>query len=610
MPRYSPAQFYATTTFVGASFSADESRILLSSDATGVFNVYAQPVDGGPLQQLTHSATDSMFAVAYFPDDDRLLFTADQGGNELNHLFVQDTTGTVVDLTPGSNLKASFLGFSGDRRSFYVVSNERDARAFDVYGYAVDGYARERLFENDGRYFPAGVSRDGRWLALSETISNTRADIWVVDLGSGARERVTPDVDASHGFLAFTPDSRQVVYSTNAYGEFAQAWSYDLASGARSAQIAADWDVVFVGYSEAGRYRVSAVNADARTVVTLTDLERGGDIELPGVPAGDIRPGALSRSEQRFAFYVTSDTAPANLYVYRLGDAASQRLTQSLPPQIDENSLVAATDVRFASFDGLQIPALLWRPAPASPGRRAPSMLLVHGGPGGQTRHGWSADVQALVNHGYAVFAVNNRGSSGYGKTFFHADDRRHGDVDLKDCVWGKRYLESLDWVDTDRIGIIGGSYGGYMVAAALAFEPDEFALGIDIFGVTNWLRTLQSIPPWWTAQRTALYDELGDPATDADRLRRISPLFHANDIVRPLLVVQGRNDPRVLQVESDELVAAVRANGVPVEYVVFDDEGHGFTKKKNRIAALTHYLDFLDAHLDGGQRPATGTPE
>ncbi|RYG16510.1 MAG: S9 family peptidase, partial [Caulobacteraceae bacterium] len=145
---------------------------------------------------------------------------------------------------------------------------------------------------------------------------------------------------------------------------------------------------------------------------------------------------------------------------------------------------------------------------------------------------------------------------------------------------------------------VMGGSYGGYITAAALAFYPEAFAAGVDIFGVTNWVRTLESIPPWWGAQRIALYDEMGDPATDAERHRRISPLFHTEGINKPLLVVQGENDPRVLKVESDELAAAVRANGVPVEYVVFPNEGHGFTRRDNRITAQDAYLTFLDKYV------------
>ena len=161
-----------------------------------------------------------------------------------------------------------------------------------------------------------------------------------------------------------------------------------------------------------------------------------------------------------------------------------------------------------------------------------------------------------------------------------------------------KKYLSSLPYVDGERVAIMGGSYGGYMVAAALAYQPDVFDAGVDIFGVTNWVRTLQSIPAWWEAARQSLYDEIGNPETQLDMLREVSPVFHAEKIRKPLIVIQGKNDPRVLQQESDDLVAAVKKNGVPVEYVVFDDEGHGFTKKKNQIAAYGAILNFLKTHL------------
>jgi len=224
--------------------------------------------------------------------------------------------------------------------------------------------------------------------------------------------------------------------------------------------------------------------------------------------------------------------------------------------------------------------------------------VWVHGGPGGQTRVGYSPLIQFLVNHGYVVLGINNRGSSGYGKTFLASDDKKHGREPLWDCVEAKRYLASLPYVDASRVGIIGGSYGGYMVLAALAFRPAVFDVGVDIFGVSNWLRTLRSMPAWWEAQRQALYDEVGDPERDIELLRAASPLFHADKIRRPLLVLQGANDPRVLKLESDEIVAAVKRNGVPVEYLVFPDEGHGFTKKKNQVAGYGAVLKFLDAHL------------
>jgi dipeptidyl aminopeptidase/acylaminoacyl peptidase len=180
-------------------------------------------------------------------------------------------------------------------------------------------------------------------------------------------------------------------------------------------------------------------------------------------------------------------------------------------------------------------------------------------------------------------------------------DDRKHGEADLDDCVAAKNFLAGTGYVDPDKIGIIGGSYGGYMVLAAMAFRPEDFAVGVDLFGISNWVRTLESIPPWWESFREALYVEMGDPATDKDRLYRISPLFHAENIRRPLMVLQGANDPRVLQQESDEIVEAVRKNGVPVEYVLFDDEGHGFRKKENRIKGYKAVRDFLDTYLKAG---------
>jgi dipeptidyl aminopeptidase/acylaminoacyl peptidase len=225
-------------------------------------------------------------------------------------------------------------------------------------------------------------------------------------------------------------------------------------------------------------------------------------------------------------------------------------------------------------------------------------MVMVHGGPGGQAQVGYFELTQALANRGYVVFDINNRGSSGYGKTFFQMDDRKHGEADLGDVVAAKRMLAGLGYVDTTKIGIIGGSYGGYMTLAAVTLQPDAFKVGVDLFGISNWVRTLTNVPPYWEAFRKALYQEMGDPKTDSARLRRISPLFNADKIKVPLMVLQGANDPRVLKIESDEIVAAARKNGVPVEYVVFPDEGHGFVKKENEIRGYSGILAFLDQHL------------
>lgn len=607
IPTYSAAEFFETTSYGlvppgGKAFSHDGESILMNSDKSGVFNAYALPVSGGEPTQLTDSTDNAIFGESWFPEDNRILYTYDGGGNELNHVVVREVDGSYRDLTPGENLKAGFLGWSDDGKSFYLLTTERNQRSFDVYQYSTADYKRELIFENPGLLVNS-ISGDERWLALDKPRTSADSDVYIVDLKSEDKELVLitgHDGNIAYGALGFTPDSRYVNFSTNEFGEFNQAWQYNLESGEKSLLAKADWDVWYVSDSPGGRYRVTGVNADASTEVTLTDLSTGEDFELPGMPPGDLGNIRFFPDDSMVTLIVNADNSPSNIHVVDLEAGISKQLTNALNPAIDPSHLVRNTVVRYESFDELEIPGILYKPHNASPANPAPALVWVHGGPGGQSRTGYSATIQHLVNHGYAVLAANNRGSSGYGKTFFHLDDRRHGEEDLQDIVYARRYLESLDWVDDKSIGIIGGSYGGYMVAAALAFEPEVFDVGINIFGVTNWVRTLESIPPWWEDFKESLYDEMGDPAVDAERHRRISPLFHADNIVRPLLVVQGANDPRVLQVESDELVAAVQANEVPVQYVVFPDEGHGFRKRENRIAASEAYLNFLETYLRG----------
>jgi len=597
--QYTIEQFLDTESIAGGSFSPDEQTILYSSNASGVYNAYTVPTAGGAPTQLTDS-TETTRAISFFPSDNRVLLSADKGGNEIYHIYLREEDGTIRDLTPGETNRALFRGWAHDLNSFFYQSNDRDPRFMDLYEMEIDTLEPHLVYRKENGDSIGSVSNDKRYLTLAKVHTMDDNDLYLYDLETNEIRQLSSNEDEANVYdVDFTPDNHSLYYVTNLDSDFDYLARMELASGESQIIDQPDWDIMFAGLSWNGRYLVTAINEDARTRVKITDTATGQPVSMPELPQGDITGVAFSRSEERLRFYHSGPRSPANLHFYDLTSKKHTQLTNTLSPEIDPEDLVDVEVVRYKSFDGLEIPAILMKPH-LDEGEKAPALVQVHGGPGGQSRVGYSDIYQYLANHGYVILRVNNRGSSGYGKTFFQLDDHNHGEGDLMDCVQAKEYLISTGFVDPDRIGIIGGSYGGYMVLAALAFQPEVFDIGVDIFGVANWARTLSNMPPWWTFQRDALLKEMGNPETEEDYLREISPLFHADQITKPLIVLQGANDPRVLQVESDEIVAAVRGNGVPVEYVVFDDEGHGFTKKQNVIEGYSAVLGFLDTHLKG----------
>ena len=597
--KYTIEQFMNTTWIGGSSFSSDESKILYTSDASGIFNAYTIPISGGEAKQITHSDTSSIFAISFFPNDDRMLFRADKNGNEIYHLYLLNEDATIEDLTPGDNSRSSFYGWSYDDKSFYYGNNKRDPRFMDIYEMDIETFESNLLFQNDVGYYVGDFSNDKKFLAFVKIITDHNSDIYLYNIETAGIEHITPhEGDINFNPVTFSVDSKSLYYLTNENSEFTYLKKYDLGSENHEMVAEADWNIMYAYLSKSGKYRVMGINNDAKTEIQVLEIDRNKQVKLPQLPDANITSVNISDSENLMTFYVSSSKSPNNLYIYNFDTKKHQKLTDSMNPEIIESDLVEGKVIRFKSFDGLEIPAILYKPHDIKSGEKVPALVNVHGGPGGQARIGYRETIQYLVNHGYVVLDINNRGSSGYGKTFYKLDDLKHGEDDLMDCVIAKDFLNSTGYVDSNKIGIIGGSYGGYMVLAALTFQPKEFDVGVDLFGISNWVRTLESIPPWWEAFKEALYIEMGNPETQKDYLYGISPLFHYENIERPLMVLQGANDPRVLKIESDEIVEAVKAKGVPVEYVVFDDEGHGFYKKENRIASNKAILEFLETYL------------
>jgi len=600
--QYTIDQFYKSTRIIGGAFNSDETKLLISSNKTGIFNVFEINIADSSQKQITQSTVESYFGLDYVPGTGKILYEANKGGNEIDHIYLLDEDGTTKDLTPGDNAKSGFIGWSKDKKFMYYGSNKRDPQFFDIYKMSITDWKPVMIYKYDKGLDFTGISDDENYISLQKPITTSENQLFLLNRKTGALKEISDSsMPGTYNSADFSMDGKHFYYITDAGKEFAYLVDYEIATGTRKTLFETKWDVMYSYNSENEKYRVIAINEDGKNSIIIKNNATGENLDFPKIADGDVLAVNISEKEKRMRLTIGTSRSPANLYVYDFDTKNLKKLTESRNPEIDSADLVTAEVVRFKSFDGMEIPAIFYKPLTATSKNKVPAIVEVHGGPGGQARLGYSSFIQFLVNHGYAVLSVNNRGSSGYGKTFYKMDDRNHGDKDLKDCIWGKKWLQSQDYIDTAKIGILGGSYGGFMTMAAMTFAPNEFKVGVDLFGVTNWLRTLKSTPAWWASFRSALFQEMGDPfSADSVRLYNISPLFHADNIKNPVIVLQGANDPRVLQVESDEIVASVKKNNVPVEYVIFPDEGHGFMKKENEIKGYGQILTFLDKYLKG----------
>src|SRR6266850_2729784 len=596
VPKYDLKTFFATARTLGADVSPDEKRVAYVTDRSGVLNIWTAPIAGGPPVQLTRF-TDSVRLVTYTPNDKYILFQRDSGGDENDHIYrMPSEGGPETDLTPGEGVRATFAGWLKDGNSFLFSSNARDQRILDVYRMDTRTWKADLVYRNDGPDELSGANPDGTLLAFDRFNVLTDQDIYLYDVSTKSKTRLTPhEGEISNKFMDFSPDGKSIYFTTDEGSEYLALKKMDLATRKVDVIMAPGWDVIFAGFSRNGTYFFSATNEDGATKIRVGNVKTGEEVRLPELPGGEVRAPGFSFSERFLTMYFTGDTRPADLHVMDLVTGQIARITNSLPAEIDSDALVESRLVRYPTFDGKKIPAYLYVPHDLQTGERRAAIVWVHGGPAAQSRPGYSALQQYFVNQGYVVLMPNVRGSTGYGKTYQTMDDHDWGGAPLQDVAYGKKFLESLGYVDPGKVVILGGSYGGYMVLSALTREPATFAAGVDICGPSNLSTLLASIPPYWEPFRKYFRREIGDTETEKPFLEERSPLFSANRIVRPLFVVQGANDPRVKQAESDMIVDAVRKRQGIVEYMKFSDEGHGLQKVANQISAYTAIKTFLD---------------
>ena len=582
----------------GGSFSpAGELAFLL--DATGTPQVWSLREPGAWPEQRTFFDERVTF-VSHSPEREELVFGMDDGGNERAQLFLLDG-GTVTPLTDTPAAKHRWGGWSHDGERFAFAANRRDDSVFDIYVQerTETGDEATLVHEGEGWLTLGGFSPDDDRLIVSQAHSSFDQDLSVLDVESGEIEHVTPhEGDVRFLNAAWGPRGEALYVVTDHDSDTLYLARLDLAThGIEPVVDGDDWNVEGFALHEDTRRIVYARNVDGYTELTAgrlvgeTEIESFPDPDLPDGVAGGI---AFDDQAERFAVTVTGPRENTNVHVVEVETGAAERWTRAATAGFAREDFREPDLVRYETFDGREIPAFFSVPVDAAEGD-TPVVVDIHGGPEGQRRPSFSPVTQYLCEAGYAVFEPNVRGSVGYGKAYTHLDDVEKRMDSVADIERGAAWLADHPLVDPDRIAVMGGSYGGFMTLASLTEYPDLWAAGVDIVGIASFVTFLENTGSWRRALREAEYGSLDE---DRELLESISPLTHIENIDAPLFVLHGANDPRVPVGEADQVAERVRDQGVPVEKLVFDDEGHGIVKRDNRIEAYTRIARFLDEHV------------
>ena len=570
----------------GASWSPDSQRVSFLTEITGVPQVWEVPVGGGWPEQLTFHE-ERVSGAEYSPIRDEILFGMDAGGNERSQLFLLGN-GVERDLTRNPEAIHYSGGFSPDGARVAFTATRRNGTDFDVFVQGVPDGDPRIVWEVSGYHTASGWSPDGSFLIVARHHSNTDNDLYRLDLESGEATLLTPhEGEARFRSPNVTPDGRAAYLATDRDGDFVRLARLDLATLGVEYLTPDDHDVEEVELSRDGRLLAATRNVGGYSDLLLFN-GRGGRMPDPEVPRGIVGGLAFSPDSKRLAFTLVGPTRNPDVWTMQLPDGEARRLTRSSTAGIPPKSFKAPTIVRYPSFDGLEIPAVFYEPEDGN----APVVVNVHGGPESQSRPSFAPVTQYLLGRGHAVLLPNVRGSTGYGKGYTHLDDIRLRMGSVRDLAHAAYWLRERGH---ERIAVMGGSYGGFMVLAALTEYPDLWSAGVDIVGIANLVSFLENTGSY---RRKLREPEYGSLEEDGDFLRSISPIHKADRITAPLMVVHGKNDPRVPVGEAEQIVDRVRENGGAVEYLLYDDEGHGLAKLKNRLDAYPKIAAFLDEHL------------
>lgn len=590
-----------------ARLSPDGARISWLAPRDGVLNVWVRDVRGGEAVPVTDDRDRGVRSYSWSRDSRRILYMQDSGGDENTHLLSIGASGEgrARDLTPFPGVRAGLIAAPRATPRHVIVSmNLRDRTVFDAYRLTLANGRLELIGLNPGNIIGWVADREGRLRAARAQTPAGDFELLVRD-DEGSELRVVAEYaneDGGHPF-AFTPDGSRLWMGSARDSDLLRLVELDPADGSER-EVDRDDEVDLSGpmISDRTGELLGAVYLRDRVVLHPFDERLARDWEaVRALHPGDPRITGQDADETTWIVSFDDDRDPGATYLVRRGGGGAELLFRSRP-WLDPATLAPMRPVTITSRDGLPLRSYLTLPLDAEP-RGLPAVLLVHGGPWARDAWGYDPQAQMLANRGYAVLQVNYRGSTGFGKGFMHAAEREFAGRMHDDLIDGVEWLVAEGIADRRRIGIYGGSYGGYAALVGATFTPRVFAAVVSMVGPSSLVTLVRSFPPYWRPLLASTWFRyVGDP-DDPEQLADLearSPLNRVDDIVAPLLVIQGANDPRVTKAESDQIVAALRARGVEVEYLVKDDEGHGFVKPENRMEAFGAIERFLARHLGG----------
>lgn len=575
--------------------SPDGKTVAFSYRVTGEPQLWVVDASGGWPRQLTFGTGITFFR--WLPDSRHFLVGRDADGNEREGYFLLSTDGTSErQLMPLSDAFRMFGEFSKDGSQFMFSSTERNGLDFDVYVGDVDTGESRIVYEGSFGFVPAAWQPGGDLVIVNEIRGEDALDVHLLDMASGKLSPLfRPEISAAYGDYAWLPDGSGFYLYTNQDREFAALAFYSLADEKLQFIETPDSDISNVTVSGDGRYLAWTTNEDGYAKLHAIDRENGRSLDTPDLPPGVYSLG-FSTSASVLKIGVTGPATPGDVFVWDVSKDAVTRAVESSLAGLDPGTFVVPESLRYPARDGLELQGLLYLPH-ESVAANPPVVVKVHGGPTAQTRPTFQAQVQYLVNKGIAVFDVNVRGSTGFGKTYARLDNQEKRLDSVRDLVDTVAFLSSDNRLNTNRVAVMGGSYGGYMVNAVLGSYPGVFDAGASFVGVSDWVRALQEASPMLQASDRIEYGDIREEKWQ-EFYKVNSPINNAHKISVPLFVEHGANDPRDPVTESDRIVRTVRENGGSVTYMRFPDEGHSLSKQANRVAFFRALAGFLEEHL------------